>query len=54
MGGIGFSVGEGLEKNRKMPPTLENPEQYPCANFLKYHRSIGTIFIITEIETPYS
>ena len=32
------------------PPTTGNPEQYPCANLLNYLRSIGTIFITTEID----
>ena len=32
------------------PSTMGNPEQYPCANLLNCLRSIGTIFITTEID----
>ena len=45
-GGMG-----GFEKNcNDVSPTMGNPEQYPCANLLNCLRSIGTIFITTEID----
>ena len=53
MGEYRFWQGGGGRGSKKIvmmfPPTMGNPEQYPCAN-LNYLRSIGTIFITTEID----
>ena len=49
-GALVLARGGGSKKIVMMfPPTMGNPEQYPCAN-LNYLRSIGTIFITTEID----
>ena len=41
----------GFEKNcNDVSPTMGNPEQYPCDNLLSCLRSIGTIFVTTEID----
>ena len=50
-GGASVLVGGwGLKKFVIMfPPTMGNPEQYPCGN-LNCLRRTGTIFITTEID----
>ena len=50
---IGFDRlgGRGSKKIVIMfPPNMGNPEQYPVSNLLNCLRSIGTIFITTEID----
>ena len=50
-GSMSFGGGRVSKKIVMMfPPTIGNPEQYPCANLLNCLRSIGTIFITTEID----
>ena len=51
-GSIAFGrLEEGSKKIVMMiPPTMGNPEQYPFANLLNCFKSIGTIFITTEID----
>ena len=47
----GWGGGGGSKKVVMMfPPTMGNSEQYPCADLLNCLRSIGTIFITTEID----
>ena len=42
--------GESKKIVMMFPSTMGNPEQYPFANLLNSLRSIGKIFIKTEIE----